>query len=265
MNIQPNSYYNHLKNKKQQYHQNKKIIQTKIKKLYHETEGIFGHRSMQIFLAREGIFLSKTTVHKYMNKELELACVCRKKRPGYKKGVPHKLFPNLVQQDFCVSKKNKIWCADFTYIKLTNGMFRYNCSIIDLKERCAVATETGKWMTSDLAVKTLEKALKSQNITGKELIFHTDQGVQFTAHTFTEYCHKNGIIQSMSKAGCPYDNAPMERFFNTMKSELIYRYHFRTDEEINRAISEYVYVWYNGIRPHSYNNYLTPYEARNAS
>jgi putative transposase len=86
--------------------------------------------------------------------------------------------------------------------------------------------------------------------------------VDFTSLAFTDYCQSQGIKQSMSKAGSPYDNAPMERFYNTLKEELIYRYHFHTDEELNRAISEYVYIWYNQIRPHSYNNYKTPQEAR---
>ena len=68
----------------------------------------------------------------------------------------------------------------------------------------------------------------------------------------------------MSAAGCPYDNAPMERYYNTFKAELINRFNFRTDEELAHAISEFAYVWYNQIRPHSYNDYRTPYEARYA-
>ena len=59
-----------------------------------------------------------------------------------------------------------------------------------------------------------------------------------------------------------FDNAPMERYYNTFKAELINRFNFRTDEELSYEVSEYAYVWYNQIRPHSYNNYQTPYEAR---
>ena len=76
------------------------------------------------------------------------------------------------------------------------------------------------------------------------------------------FCNEHGIIQSMSKAGCPYDNAPMERYYNTLKAELINRYYFSTDEELRTAIAEFAYSWYNQIRPHSYNNYLTPFEMR---
>ena len=145
------------------------------------------------------------------------------------------------------------------------GRFRaYSCTIIDLYDHCVVASETGKWITSDLAILTLEKALHSQKKRPENLILHSDQGSQFTSAQFILYCRAHNITQSMSAAGCPYDNAPMERYYNTFKAELINRFNFRTDEELAHAISEFAYVWYNQIRPHSYNDYRTPYEARYA-
>lgn len=260
--IFPNAYYNYLKHSKSDYYAQKNAICDEIKEIYHELGGILGHRSMRIFLARKQIFLSKTTIHKYMNQELELHCICRRKRPGYKKGHAHKIFPNLLKQNFAVEKANQIWCTDFTYILLTNGTMRYNCTIIDLYDRSVVASETGKWITSDLAIKTLEKALSSQRKSPENLILHSDQGSQFTSLQFILYCKEHKISQSMSAAGCPYDNAPMERYYNTFKAELINRFHFSTDQELNHAVSEYAYGWYNQVRPHSYNGYQTPFEAR---
>ncbi len=66
----------------------------------------------------------------------------------------------------------------------------------------------------------------------------------------------------MSRAGNPYDNAPMERFYNTLKSELIYQYSFETDDELNEAINDFAFDWYNYRRPHTFNKGLTPFEAR---
>jgi putative transposase len=77
------------------------------------------------------------------------------------------------------------------------------------------------------------------------LILHSNQGSQFTSVQFIEH----GITQSMSAAGCPYDNAPMERYYNTFKAELINRFNFRTDEELAHAVSEFAYVWYNQVPP----------------
>ena len=95
-----------------------------------------------------------------------------------------------------------------------------------------------------------------------ELILHSDQGVQFTSKAFTEFCKENNIIQSMNKAGYPYDNAPMKRYFNTLKNECINLYEFKTEEALYKAVSDFAYVEYNYARPHSYNNYATPHEAR---
>ena len=96
----------------------------------------------------------------------------------------------------------------------------------------------------------------------QNLILHSDQGSQFTSAEFLQHCRKLGISQSMSRADCPYDNAPMERDYNTLKTELIYQHNFETAAEPDYAVSEFAYDWYNQIRPHSYNGYLTPFEKR---
>lgn len=185
---------------------------------------------MKIFLQRKGISLSKATVHRYMNKDLRLLCICRKKRPGYKKEQPYKVFPNLLNQKFEVTAKNQVWCTDFTYLCISNGTVRYNCTIIDLYDRSVVASETGKWITSELAIKTLNKALAAQRTRPHGLVLHSEQGSQFTSLNFVLCCKEHGIQQSMSRAGCPYDNAPMERYYNSLKAELIDRFHFHTEE-----------------------------------
>lgn len=261
--IYPNAYYNYLKDRKKGYYQNKRIIQDRIQDIFHATGGIIGYRGMAIFLARDGILLSKTTVHKVMNKELKLYCIAAKKKPRYIEGTKHETFPNLLSQNFRIEQKNRVWCTDFTYIRSWDGKFQYNCSILDLSDRSIVATKTSRMMTSKLAIETLETAMSSQKKRPKGLILHSDQGSQFASYDFTQYCLENEITQSMSKAGCPYDNAVMERFFRTLKFELIHRFHFKSDKQLETAISEYVFGWYNQIRPHSSNGYKTPLEVRN--
>lgn len=220
---------------------------------------------MKIFLARKGFFYSKATIHKYMNRELSLKSVVMKKKPAYLKGTVHKVFPNLLNRQFKVKKPNPIWCTDFTYMNLSNGSKCYNCTILDLYDRSVVATLNGKEITSDLAINTLKLALKNHKPAKTGLSLHSDQGSQYTSKEFTEFCHNKKITQSMSKAGCPYDNAPMERYFNTFKNELIYLFYFKSDDLLNRAVYDYAYTWYNHLRPHSFNQRLTPFEARYSS
>jgi transposase InsO family protein len=251
-----------LKQRKTSYLKEKAIALDEIKKIYHEHNGVDGYRSMRVFLERKNMKLSELTVHKYMNKVLGLRAIVRRKKPNYQKGHVHEIFNNLLEQDFRAEKMNQKWCTDFTYLHLSNGQVRYNCTIIDLYDRSVVASITDKHITSDLAKRTVEKALKSQPFIKGDLILHSDQGSQFSSKEYTEFCKSVGITQSMSRAGNPLDNAPMERYYNTLKTELIHLHYYNTDESLYMAIEEFAYVWYNHVRPHSYNNYLTPYEAR---
>ena len=200
-----------------------------------------------------------------MNTELGLRSIVRPKKPDYQQGKAHKIFENKINQDFTADKINQKWCTDFTYLFLNDHEVRYNCTIIDLHDRSVIASITDRHITSDLAIRTLQKALDSQPQIKGELILHSDQGSQFTSKAFVEYCESVHVTQSMSKAGYPYDNAPMERYFNTLKNECTNLYEFRTEEALYQTVEEFAYVSYNHVRPHSFNGYRTPYQARTAS
>lgn len=264
LDIYPNAYYNYRKHRKASYHAQKEQVQKEIEKIYHEHNGVDGYRSMTVYLERKGYQYSTTTIHKYMNTELKLYSIVRHKRPETKAGNPHKVFENQLKQKFYADRPNQKWCTDFTYLFLKNGDVRYNCTIIDLYDRSVIASITDRNITSDLAIRTLQKALDSQHLQVGKLLLHSDQGSQYTSKSFTEYCESVQVTQSMSKAGYPYDNAPMERYFNTLKNECTNLYVFQTEAELYEKVEEYAYVTYNHVRPHSYNNYQTPYQARKA-
>ena len=220
---------------------------------------------MTVYLERRGYHYSPATIHKYMNTELGLHSIVRPKKPGYEHGKPHKVFENKLNQEFTADKVNQKWCTDFTYLFLSDHEVRYNCTIIDLHDRSVVASITDRHITSGLAIRTLQKALDSQPAVKGELILHSDQGSQYTSKAFVEFCKSVHVTQSMSKAGYPYDNAPMERYFNTLKNECINLYEFQTENELYQTVEEFAYVSYNHVRPHSFNGYRTPYQARIAS
>lgn len=141
---------------------------------------------------------------------------------------------------------------------------RYNCSIIDLYDRSVVATLNGSSITTKLAIKTLLKAINQQR-PKRGIILHSDQGSQYTSREFNNFCIKNYVQQSMSRAGCPYDNAPMERFFNTFKNEFYNIYSFSSNEELDQKTYEFIYGQYNHKRPHTHNGGRTPMAARYAA
>jgi len=200
-----------------------------------------------------------------MNLDLGLRSIVRPRKPGYEHGRAHKIFENKLKQNFTADKVNQKWCTDFTYLFLANHEVRYNCTILDLHDRSVVASITDRHITSDLAIRTLQKALDSQPAVKGELLLHSDQGSQYTSKAFIEFCESVHVTQSMSKAGYPCDNAPMERYFNTLKNECTNLYEFQTEEALYQAVEEFAYVSYNHVRPHSFNGYRTPYQARTAS
>lgn len=118
---------------------------------------------MRGFLQRKGIPLSKTTVHKYMNRELQLYSICRRKRPAYHRGLAHKIFPNLLKRNFSPKQPNRVLCTDFTYMTLTNGAMRYNCFMIDLYDRSVVASENSTFITGSLAVRDVRMTMHRWN------------------------------------------------------------------------------------------------------
>ena len=202
LGIYCNAYYNYKKQRKAKYYQHKAELKEIITEEYHKYKGIPGYRQMRKLLSNKGISLSATTCHKLMNKELKLFSVTRRHKPGYCKCEPHKVFENKLNRDFTAKKRNQKWCTDFTYIQLKNGSMRYNCAIIDLCDRSVAASVYGRSITSELAIKAVEKAIKlNPRVKLDGVMLHSDQGSQFTSKSFTEYCKSNTITQSMSRAG----------------------------------------------------------------
>ena len=183
----------------------------------------------------------------------------RRHKPGYHKGTAHKVFENLLKQNFAATMPDKIWCTDFTYIPLSNGSMRYNCTILDLYDRRVIASVHGRNITAELGKKTLEAAISQHPWVLKNgVILHSDQGSQYTSKEFTDYCSAHNITQSMSRAGCPYDNAPMESFWGTLKNESLSHYRFNNRDEAISVIREYIEIFYNRQRRHSRLGNISP-------
>lgn len=190
--LSSNSYYNYLKNTKSKYQKQQQRIYEEIKYIYSNNNRIIGHRVRKIFLSRKGIHLSKTTMHQYRNRDLSLYAVVMRKKPAYVKGVKNKIFSNLLHQNFHIEERNKVWCTDFTYIRLANGSMHYNCTIIDFYDRCVIACVNSKHINTELAKETLSKAIAAEK-PKKNVILHSDQGCQFTSWAFVDYCKSNKL------------------------------------------------------------------------
>lgn len=261
--LSPSVYYNYLHSKRCGCRARKKKILQEIRSIYEEHNGTDGYRKMHFYLSQKGYHISLETTRKYMNQELGLCSVISRKHPPYEKRSPFHICPDLLQGDFKADHANMKWCIDFTFIALENGSVRYNCAIMDLYDRSIVASVCGMEMTSGLAIRTLEKALlRDEEINPEKLILHSDQGNEFTSEEFTSYCIDKGIRQSMSPPGHPHSNAPMERYFSTLKNELIDQKCYGSENDLYESVDEFVDNYYNTERPHTYNNNRPPYAVR---
>lgn len=164
-----------------------------IRELYHNHAGTLGYRLISDLMERKDIRLSYPTTFKYMQ-EMGIKATLQKKKLKYTKGLIHKTFDNLLKQDFVTSAPNEVWCTDFTYLELTNGKERYNCSIIDLYDRSVVASKNSKYIDAKLTVDTLKAAIESHS-TRQETILQSDQGSQFASVAFTEFCKETTLLK----------------------------------------------------------------------
>ena len=229
----------------------------KIRECQEKCGKTYGYRRVHIWLERNGIYHNPKTILRVMQKYSLLSVVRRKKYHNCG-NVLHK-YPNLLNRDFKADRPNQKWVTDISYIKTMQGTL-YLSVIRDLYDNSIVAYKTGTKQNVNLVLSTISAAKKKDKVTA-ELQLHSDQGFQYTSHSYFKLTQSYGIIQSMSRRGNPYDNALAENYFSILKTECICRTKLKTYEEAKSLIDEYIY-FYNHERL-QLKTKLTPIEKRN--
>jgi putative transposase len=170
---------------------------------------------------------------------------------------------NLVERQFNVKVPNKIWAADITCIWTGTGWINL-AIVMDLYSRRIIGWSMQSRMTEELTINALEMARLNRKHTEK-LIHHSDQGSQYQSQALQERFRKYNIVPSMSRKGNCWDNAVVESFFKTLKSELGIQRGFKTREEAKAMIFEYIEIFYNKKRLHSTLGYLSPEQFEKAN
>ncbi len=218
----------------------------------------YGIRRVRRWIQRQtGKWVNIKAILRIMRK-LSLLSVVRRRKPYTRSQQAVHKYPNLLNRRFDQVRPNQFWVTDITYIPLP-GKILYMCAVLDLCGKVVLAWKIGSVMSSSLVTDTIREALKQEKVTGG-LTLHSDQGSQYTSKAYFDLTQAYHISPSMSSPGCPYDNAAMENFFGTLKSECLYRAHFSTRCEVEQLITEYI-DFYNFERI-SLKNGLTPVEFR---
>ena len=222
-----------------------------------KTDKRLGINKIKICLQNEYcLFVSTGRVYHLM-KGINLPKMSTVKPPKFKHNNTENLtLENKLAKNFNVTDPNQVWVCNFTYVKV-GQRFSYICAIIDLYARKVIAYNVSNRINTDLAIKTLQSAVKARKASNG-ILFHTDRGSQFTSHNFRKLLDSLNIIQSFSAKAHPYDNAVMECFFKYLKKEELNRRSFSSFDQLKLSLVKYIDGFYNPIRPHSHNNGLSP-------
>ncbi len=164
--------------------------------------------------------------------------------------------PHLLVQNFKVEQPDEVWTSDITYVPTAEGWL-YVAAIKDLFAGEIVGRSFSERMTTDLVVGAFEQAVASRR-TMPGLIHHSDRGSQYCSHEYQRLLQSWKMQVSMSRKGNCYDNAPVESFWGTLKTELVHHRRYQTREEARREISEYVDLFYNRQRRQARLGYVSP-------
>lgn len=260
LEVAKGTYYNYLlRNRNENTLAAKKRLEITpiIEEIYHNSHETFASGKIHAILKDRGYKISQSTVADIMHENGWFAIGTSSKKL-YMMYQERK--QNILNQQFQVSKPNEVWVSDVTYFRYNDKTY-YICVIIDLYARKVVGYRVSQKNSTQLTKATFKIAYTSR-LPSSDLLFHSDQGANYTSKAFMSYLNSYGIKQSFSRVSMPYDNSVMESFFKFLKSEKLYRTDFRSEKELKSSVREYI-EFYNDKRPHSILRYQTPnkYEA----
>lgn len=228
-----------------------------IQEIHQQSRQTYGSPRIQAELAENGVNCSHKRVARLMRDEELFAKQSRKfKVTTTDSAHPYPVAPNLLDQDFTASRPNEKWLVDITYIPTAEGWL-YLAVVMDLYSRRIVGWAMSDSLERHLVIAALQMATKMRQ-PPPGLLHHSDRGSQYASDDYQALLTKYQIQGSMSRTGNCYDNAPMESFFGTLKTELVHHCHYPTKAEAKTDIFEYIEVFYNRFRRHSALYYQSP-------
>ncbi len=226
--------------------------------VHKKSKGTYGARRIAEEIEAHGISCGRTKAGTLMN----LAGVAAKQKKKFKATTNSKhnlpVAPNLLNRQFEVKEPDRVYVSDITYIWTHEGWL-YLAVVLDLFSRQVVGWSLNNRMSSQLIINALRMAIwRRQPLSG--LIFHSDRGSQYCSTDFQKMLKIHGMLSSMSRKGNCWDNAVAESFFGSLKTERVFFSNYRTREEARRDIVDYIEMFYNSNRRHSYLGYVSPKE-----
>lgn len=233
------------------------VLGDRVEKMYFECKQRYGSPRLAVELRAAGLKVSRTTVAKKLKAKGLRARSHRRFKVSTtdsKHGKP--ISPNLLDRNFDTDARGKVWVSDITYLHTLEG-FLYLTVVVDLYDRKVVGWALSEGMSAQETVLDAWYMALGNRPPQKGLIFHSDRGVQYACESFRNALAAEEAVQSMSRKGDCWDNAVAESFFKSLKVEAVYGFQIKNKEMMKSEVFDYIEVWYNRNRRHSYIGFQT--------
>ena len=230
------------------------LLAEQIRQAHQSSRGLYGSPRIHRALQGQGCAASENRIARLMQKHGIKARVATIRYTNPTLQRYYALIPNR-QVDLALGHCDQVWVGDITYLKVA-GIYRYLAVVMDKYSRRVLGWSLGSRKDVRLTLAALNNAVRNRRW-ARRVVFHTDRGIEYAAGAFKRRLAGLGFIQSMNRPGKVTDNAFIESFFHSMKSELFHGCRFDRDEQVRNALTRYM-PFYNQHRLHSSLNYVSP-------
>ena len=254
LGVAPSGYYEWLKQPLSNRAQEDARLLRLIRASFTASQGIYGAPRVFLDLREAGETCSKHRVARLM-RENHLRALHGYRTRRWSVGKPAVLIPNLLKRQFTVTRPNKAWVTDITYIRTWQGWL-YLAVVMDLFSRRIVGWSAGPTIHRELVLKAVLAAVRQRRPRGT--LIHSDQGTQYGSDAWRRFCRANRLEPSMSRKGNCWDNAVAESFFSSLKKERIKKHIYKNRDLALTDLAEYIDTFYNRTRRHSHLGGVSP-------
>jgi transposase InsO family protein len=258
LKVSPSGYYAWAARPVSKRQQRDQVLLTHIRAAHHASRGTYGSPRVHAELQDQGFETGRKRIARLMRQHGISARGRRRFRCTTDSNHRQPVAPNVLARDFEPEGPDQVWATDITYVWTWQGWL-YLAVILDLFSRRVVGLAAAEHMRTGLVLAALSQALGRRQ-PNRGLLHHSDRGSQYASDGYQAELDRRGIVCSMSRRGDCYDNAVVESFFGTLKTELLGRRPWQTRKAAKRAITEYIEAFYNPHRRHSATGYQSPIE-----
>lgn len=259
MQVSPSGFYDYLRRIERAGARNEEeTLVLQVKAIHERTGGCYGSRRMSRELRARGHDVGRCQARTLMRKAGIAVRRRRRFRVTTDSRHPFPIAPNLLDRQFDLPAPNRAWAADITYLWTAEGWL-FLAVVIDLYSRRVVGWALAEHMRVEFVAEALRMALWRRR-PPPGLIHHSDRGSQYACHAYQDLLKEHGLVPSMSGKGDCWDNAPVERFFGSLKRERTDHVLYPTRTDAKAEVINYIEMFYNSQRRHSYLDYISPLE-----